>query len=217
MMMAGISPLSIHSRGITNQSSVAGILSSCALGVDCTRLQRVPYSRLSRGGFNPENNFKFRSKGQGQLPAAVSFLQKQIGPTVVSGASWISRGSIQSKLNTHSVNPQHSVAEIGFTLLYASPTISPVSATKAALAAAKVRGVKLGGSKLSTARKLAVAAIKNTADRHAANVLPVIQEVHKAGAATLRDIAEALNARGVSTPRGGQWYAASVRNVLARA
>ena len=65
---------------ITNQSSVAGILSSCALGVDCTRLQRVPYSRLSRGGFNPENNFKFRSKGQGQLPAAVSFLQKNLAP-----------------------------------------------------------------------------------------------------------------------------------------
>ena len=31
------------------------------------------------------------------------------------------------------------------------------------------------------------------------------------------EIAEALNIRGVSTPRGGQWYATSVRNVLARA
>jgi hypothetical protein len=33
------------------------------------------------------------------------------------------------------------------------------------------------------------------ADRHAANVLPIIQEAQKAGATTLRQIAEALNAR----------------------
>jgi DNA invertase Pin-like site-specific DNA recombinase len=89
--------------------------------------------------------------------------------------------------------------------------------TKAALKAAKGRGVKLGGPRLAAARKQAVKVLKDTADRHAANVIPVIREVRKAGAVTLRDIAEALNARGVSTPRGGQWYAASVRNVLARA
>jgi DNA invertase Pin-like site-specific DNA recombinase len=89
--------------------------------------------------------------------------------------------------------------------------------TKVALAAAKARGVKLGGPKLASARKQAVQALKLAADRHAANVIPVIREVRRAGATTLRDIAEALNARGVSTPRGGQWYAASVRNVLARA
>lgn len=89
--------------------------------------------------------------------------------------------------------------------------------TKAALAAAKARGVKLGGPKLATARKQAIQALKAAADRHAANVIPVINEVRRAGATTLREIAEALNARGISTPRGGQWYAASVRNVLARA
>jgi hypothetical protein len=59
--------------------------------------------------------------------------------------------------------------------------------------------------------------LKTAADRHAANVVPVINEVRRAGATTLREIADALNARGISTPRGGQWYAASVRNVLARA
>src|SRR5690349_16479852 len=87
--------------------------------------------------------------------------------------------------------------------------------TKAALAAAKARGVKLGGPKLATARKHAVQALKTAADRHAANVIPVINEVRRAGAQSLRDIAQALNARGVPTPRGGQWHAASIRNVLA--
>nr|WP_245332725.1 recombinase-like helix-turn-helix domain-containing protein [Bradyrhizobium erythrophlei] len=55
------------------------------------------------------------------------------------------------------------------------------------------------------------------ADRYAANVLPIIREAKKAGATTLREIATALNARGVATARGGQWHARSVSNVLERA
>jgi hypothetical protein len=46
---------------------------------------------------------------------------------------------------------------------------------------------------------------------------PIIREAQKAGAATLREIADALNARGIATARGGQWYAQSVANVLERA
>jgi hypothetical protein len=62
-----------------------------------------------------------------------------------------------------------------------------------------------------------VASIKAEADRRAANILPITWEALKAGATTLRQIAEALNARGVATARGGQWYATSVSNVLNRA
>jgi DNA invertase Pin-like site-specific DNA recombinase len=91
------------------------------------------------------------------------------------------------------------------------------SRTKVALAAAKARGVKLGGPKLAEAREIAVAAIKSQADRHAANVLPVIRDVQRSGAKTLRGVADALNARGISTSRGGRWHAMTVRNVLARA
>jgi DNA invertase Pin-like site-specific DNA recombinase len=89
--------------------------------------------------------------------------------------------------------------------------------TKAALQAAKARGVVLGGPKLAKARKSAVASIKALADQNAANVLPVIREIRRAGATSLHQIAAALNARGITTPRGGQWYASSVRNVLERA
>lgn len=88
--------------------------------------------------------------------------------------------------------------------------------TKAALAAAKARGVKLGGPKLAEARKVAVASIKTLADRHAANVLPIIREIQRTGATSLHQIADALNARGISTPRGARWYAKSVSNLLAR-
>ena len=89
--------------------------------------------------------------------------------------------------------------------------------TKAALAAAKARGVVLGGPKLAKARKSAVASIKALADQHASNVLPIIRELRRTGATSLHQIAAALNARGITTPRGGSWYAKSVSNVLERA
>jgi DNA invertase Pin-like site-specific DNA recombinase len=73
--------------------------------------------------------------------------------------------------------------------------------TWSALEAAKARGVVLGGPKLHEARIRGVAALKAEADRHAANVLPIIRESRRAGARTLRQIAEALNARGVLTVR----------------
>jgi DNA invertase Pin-like site-specific DNA recombinase len=88
--------------------------------------------------------------------------------------------------------------------------------TKNALAAAKARGVTLGGPKLPEAREAAQVTIKAHADHHAANVLPIIREAQKAGATSLRDIAEVLNARGITTARGGRWYASTVKNVLER-
>jgi DNA invertase Pin-like site-specific DNA recombinase len=93
--------------------------------------------------------------------------------------------------------------------------------TKAALAAAKARGVTLGNPRLTETRQAAhkAAAVANeaAADQHAANVLPIIRQIKRAGATTLREIANALNERGVSTARGGQWHATTVSNVLARA
>jgi DNA invertase Pin-like site-specific DNA recombinase len=89
--------------------------------------------------------------------------------------------------------------------------------TRQALAAAKARGVTLGNPKLHVARRNAMEAVSAEADRFAANVLPIIKEAQKAGATTLREIAAALNARGVATARGGQWHAKSVSNILERA
>lgn len=89
--------------------------------------------------------------------------------------------------------------------------------TRQALAAAQARGVTLGSPKLAQARESALASIKAGADQHAANVLPIIKEAQKAGATSLRAVAEALNARGISTARGGSWHAMSVKNILDRA
>jgi hypothetical protein len=45
--------------------------------------------------------------------------------------------------------------------------------------AAKARGVALGSPKLHVARRSAAEAIKAEADRHVANVLPIIREAQK--------------------------------------
>jgi hypothetical protein len=82
--------------------------------------------------------------------------------------------------------------------------------------APKARGVKLDNPKIEAARDKAIAAIEAGVDRTAANALPIIAQIRRSGATTLRAVAAALNARGVPTSRGGQWHAIAVRNVLAR-
>lgn len=88
--------------------------------------------------------------------------------------------------------------------------------TKAALAAKKAQGVKLGGPRLAVASIEGAKAVKAKADQFAANVLPIVQTIEASGIKTFDGIAAALNARGVRTARGGQWYGATVRNIVMR-
>ena len=94
--------------------------------------------------------------------------------------------------------------------------------TKAALAAAKARGVKLGGDRgniASVSRKGASASarVRGAEARRgeAADLLPVIEAIKANGALSLRGIAEALNKRGIPTARAGKWSAVQVRRALA--
>ncbi len=89
--------------------------------------------------------------------------------------------------------------------------------TKAALQAAKARGVKLGGPKLAEAQAKGQVAQRADADKRAVNIMPVIREIQAAGVTSLNAIAQTLNARGVSTARGGRWSHQGVKNLLARA
>jgi DNA invertase Pin-like site-specific DNA recombinase len=75
--------------------------------------------------------------------------------------------------------------------------------TKDALRAAKARGVVLGNPRLSEAREAAKASQRAAKAGHEANVRPIIEEIKRSGAVILRAIADALNARGVQTARGG--------------
>ncbi len=88
--------------------------------------------------------------------------------------------------------------------------------TKAALAAKKAQGVKLGNPRAAAAAVKAHAANRAGADQFASNVLPIVRDIQASGLTTLRDLAGALNARGIRTARGGAWHSSTVRNVLMR-
>lgn len=88
--------------------------------------------------------------------------------------------------------------------------------TKAALQAAKARGVKLGSPIPGKGSRAGIARVRASADQFAANILPVVREIQGAGVKTYRGIAQALNARGIQTARGGEWHPATVRNILQR-
>lgn len=85
--------------------------------------------------------------------------------------------------------------------------------TKAALGAAKARGVQLGGLRDATGKRNAV--VQEQARARAERVAGVVIPLRNQGA-TLRQIADALNASGVPTARGGRWQAAQVQRTLER-
>lgn len=101
--------------------------------------------------------------------------------------------------------------------------------TSAALQAAKKRGKKLGWAMESRKGQAKAASEKGAAkggaksgevrskaaDDHASAVWPIVEDLVAKGA-SLRQIAGALNDKGITTPRGKQWQATSVRNLLAR-
>ena len=88
--------------------------------------------------------------------------------------------------------------------------------TTAALAAAKARGIKLGGFRGSKiAAGIGTAALQRQADEFAARVGSIISELRQQGQ-SLRQIGATLTAQGIRTARGGAWSADAVRAVLLR-
>ena len=89
--------------------------------------------------------------------------------------------------------------------------------TRAALAAAKSRGVKFGNrSNIEVAQANSRTTRTAQADRFASNVEPIVVQIKAAGIRTLNGIAEALNARGLWTQRGCEWRAVQVKRVIER-
>ena len=88
--------------------------------------------------------------------------------------------------------------------------------TKAALTAAKARGVALGGYRGGPApdNQKGTEAIQAKAEAFLKRVRPTVVELSKGGA-SLRDIAAELMARGIRTSRGKDaWTAGTVKRVL---
>jgi DNA invertase Pin-like site-specific DNA recombinase len=87
--------------------------------------------------------------------------------------------------------------------------------TRAALQAARERGVKLGGYRGSVAPDTALAAAARVAKAniYADMLAPVLAELN---GMSLHQAAAELTRRGVVTPRGGVWTATAVRRVMLR-
>jgi DNA invertase Pin-like site-specific DNA recombinase len=119
--------------------------------------------------------------------------------------------------------PQANRLTIHILAAVAEHEASMISArTKAALGAAKARGVSLGGNRgniageaLKGAKASAVKRGMKAANR-ASDLLPVIRSAQANGASSLRQIADLLNNRGIKTARGGEWSAVQVQRVLRR-
>lgn len=82
--------------------------------------------------------------------------------------------------------------------------------TKAALQAAKARGVKLG-----TSCEALASANRQQATAHAEKIGPIIADLKKAGQ-NIRNIAARLNSDNVLSYSGGKWHPTTVQRVWAR-
>lgn len=97
------------------------------------------------------------------------------------------------------------------------------SRTKAALAACKARGVRLGNPNGAAALRRAgkgnsasCEAQRDKADSFAEDLADTLADVRAAGHTTLKAQAQELNRRGIKTARGGRWHASSVANLHKR-
>ena len=94
--------------------------------------------------------------------------------------------------------------------------------TKEALAAAKARGVTLGGNRgaiiiLTEAREVSRKARPAASEARAADLAPITAKLQTAGVTSLGGLARELSERGIPTARGGtKWTPVQVSRILAR-
>ncbi len=88
--------------------------------------------------------------------------------------------------------------------------------TRAALQAAKQRGVKLGSPIAAETLSKAREKRSERAKQRLSNVAAIVREIEQTGVTSLAGIARALTLRGVPTPRGGEvWQAVQVARIKA--
>jgi DNA invertase Pin-like site-specific DNA recombinase len=117
------------------------------------------------------------------------------------------------------------VAELGADcdpfILHTYAALAEKERTCIALVAKKVQGARLSNhtnlpASRAKARAKALASIQQIANAFAANLVPIIAQIQANGATSFHAIADALNARGVRTARGGVWHASTARNLVLR-
>lgn len=160
-----------------------------------------------------------KRKNRPQLNAALAMCRKEKATLVIAKLDRLARnlhfisGLMEARIDFVAVDmPTANRLTVQILAAVAEEEARAISArTKAALASAKARGVILG-------RNGAVVAAENrkrsleTAQR----VRGTIEALRAENITAVRDIAAALNSRGIATPQGKQWHSTSVHRLLKR-
>jgi DNA invertase Pin-like site-specific DNA recombinase len=171
-----------------------------------------------------------RRKDRPQLKTALDLSRRQRATLVIAKLDRLARNVafvsalLESNVKFIAVDmPEADVTFLQMAAVFGEWEARKISErTKAALAAARARGRQLGWSIPSRKAEQRAAALRGAAVNRerahsfAANVVPVVNAIRSAGIHSLSGIADALNARGITTARGGRWYATTVLNVLGR-
>ena len=117
--------------------------------------------------------------------------------------------------------PEANEMVVGIMAVVAQAERKMISArTRAALAAAKARGAKLGRPEnlcnQEAGRERGRVTRSATARARATDLRPILADLQASGAKSLREIAAGLNHRHIPTARGGAWSAVQVKRVVER-
>jgi len=201
------------------------------LGLDAQRQLVTTYLNGGRwsliGEFTEiESGTRKRLRERPMLAAALELARKQKATLVVAKLDRLARDVqfISTLLNGKVPFLCADMPEADRTFLQMMAVFSEYEAkrisdrTSAALQALKRKGKKLGSPTPEVGSAEGIKAIQARADAYAERVGPLVRDIiKKSGASTLRDIAEALTARGIETPRGNaDWYPSQVSNLLKR-
>jgi DNA invertase Pin-like site-specific DNA recombinase len=173
-----------------------------------------------------ESGTRKRLKNRPMLKAALELARKQKATLVVAKLDRLARDVqfISTLLNGQVKFICADMPEADRTFLQMVSVFAEYEAkriserTTEALAALKRQGKKLGSPSPEIGSAEGVKVLKANADAYAERVDPIVRDIiRKTGSGTLREIAAALTARGVETPRGNtDWRASQVSNLLKR-
>jgi DNA invertase Pin-like site-specific DNA recombinase len=177
---------------------------------------------ITVGDFRECESGKKTDKDRPQLKAALDLCKKTKSTLVVAKLDRLSRNA-EFLLSLQNANvdfvctdsPNVDRFTVGILALVAQRERELIGLrTKAALAALKARGVKLGNPNPAYSITMMNIAATIAAKDFRKEIVPVILEIKKTGVTTFKGLAQCLNARGIKTRQGKTWSTSSVRNVL---
>lgn len=154
-----------------------------------------------------------------QLAAALALAKREKATLVIAKLDRLARdvhfisGLLKSGVDIVAVDmPAANKFTLHIMAAVAEQEAEAISArTRAALAAAKARGVQLGRHAATLNAEASAAA-----DAYASSLTATLDALRLEGIHSVRETAAALNARGIRTRRGSQWHATSLQRLLER-